>query len=119
MIWQPAAQEPDPLLALAHEAVRTQLFPGETVGVALVAVAGETWREAQLPDGRTVRISLTTAPASELRHGVRACAGIRVTGELLAGDEAYRLAADVVVDLATRAMLACECRLEALGRVGR
>lgn len=106
-------------MALAHEAVRTHLFPGEAVGVRLAAVAGETWREGQLPDGRTVRVALTASPAAETRHGVRACAGIRVTGELVAADEGYRLAADVIVDLATRAMLACECKLESVGRAGR
>ncbi len=119
MIWQPPTREPDPLAALVHEAVRTHLFPGEAVGFRLMTVPGESWREAILPDGSRVRIRLSAGPAAQTAQGRRACAGINVTGELAAGGIGYRVNADVIVDLATRAMLSCESRLEPVGRIGR
>lgn len=119
MIWQPPTREPDPLAALVHEAVRTHLFPGDAVGFRLLTVPGESWRETVLPDGNRVRVRLSANPAAQTEHGRRACAGINVTGELVAGDIGYRVSADVIVDLATRAMLSCESRLEAVGRIGR
>lgn len=116
MIWQPPTRELDPLAALVHEAVRTQVFPGEAFGFHLVAVPGETWREAALPDGLSVRIRLSASPAAQTQRENRACAGIHVSGELVAGDMGYRVIADLIVDLVTRAVLACDSRLEAVGR---
>lgn len=85
--------------------------------MALTACPGESWRGATLPDGTPVRVRLTVSPATRTRRGPRACAGIRVTGELAAGIAAYRVAAEVLVDLATRAILSCEADLEPLGHV--
>jgi hypothetical protein len=119
MIWQPAAQEPDPLTELVHEAVRTQLFPGETVGIRLSPVPGENWREALLPDGRVVRVMLNSSPAETTRHGSRSCASMRVTGQLVAGRDGFQVEAEVVVDLATRAVLSNEFRLVPVGTADR
>ncbi|SFD12148.1 hypothetical protein SAMN05428997_11845 [Bosea sp. CRIB-10] len=116
MTWQPPIRELDPLAALVHEAVRTQVFPGEAFGFHLVSVPGESWREAALPDGRPVRIRLSASPAAQTQRENRACAGIHVSGELVAGEMGYRVSADLIVDLVTRAVLACDSRLEAVGR---
>jgi hypothetical protein len=117
-IWQAPTQEIDPLTELVLEAIRSQVFPIMPVGVAIEAVPGAAWREARLADGRTVRLALTVAPGEQARFGVRACANMRVSGEVAVDDHGYRVASDVIVDLKTRAVLSCDCRLESLGRIG-
>ncbi len=115
-IWQPAAQETDPLTSAVVEAIRTQIFAIAAVGHVIEAMPGG-WRETQLVDGRFVRFALSVAPGEQSRWGVRACATMRVTGEVALADQGYRVASEVVVDLATRAILSCECRLESVGQV--
>lgn len=117
-IWQAPTQEIDPLTEVVLEAIRSQVFPIAPVGVAIEAVPGAAWREARLADGRTVRLALIVTPGEQARFGVRACANMRVSGEVAVDDHGYRVASDVIVDLKTRAILSCDCRLESLGRVG-
>ncbi|TCR64169.1 hypothetical protein [Bosea sp. BK604] len=117
-IWQAPTQEIDPLTEVVLEAIRSQVFPVAPVGVAIEAVPGAAWREARLADGRTVRLALTVAPGEQARFGVRACANMRVSGEVAVDDHGYRVASDVIVDLKTRAVLSCDCRMESLGRIG-
>lgn len=117
-IWQALTQEIDPLTEVVLEAIRSQVFPIAPVGIAIDAVPGAAWREARLADGRTVRLALTVTPSEQARFGVRACANMRVSGEVAVDDHGYRVASDVIVDLKTRAILSCDCRLESLGRVG-
>lgn len=117
MTWQSPTQEPEPLDALLREAVRTQVFPGEPGPFAFAALPDGQGRSAALPDGTPVRVSLAVAPATQTRHGLRACAGIRVTGAMVVNGIGHRIAADVAVDLATRAVLACEVRSEPVGRI--
>lgn len=117
-IWQAPTQEIDPLTEAVLEAIRSQIFPIAPVGVAIEPVPGKDWREARLADGRTARFALAVAPGEQARYGVRACANMRVSGEVAVDDHGYRLTSDVIVDLKTRAVLSCECRLESVGRVG-
>lgn len=117
-IWQAPTQEPDLLSEAVTEAVRSHVFHLDPVGMTLEAVPGTAWREARLADGRTVRLALSTGPGEQTRFGIRASATMRVSGQIAVDDHGYRLSADVVVDLATRAVLACDCRLESVGRVG-
>jgi hypothetical protein len=116
-IWQAPTQEPDALSEAVVEAVRSHVFNLHPVGLALEPVPGTAWREARLVDGRIVRLALSTTPGEQARFGIRASATMRVSGQVSVDDHGYRLSADVVVDLATRAVLACECRLESVGRV--
>lgn len=116
-IWQAPTHEIDPLTEMVLEAIRSQVFPIAPVGVAIGAVPGTDWREARLADGRTVRVALTVAPGEQAHFGVRACAAMRVSGEVAVDDHGYRVASDVIVDLKTRAVLSCDCRLESLGRI--
>lgn len=115
-IWQPATQETDPLTAAVIEAVRTQIFAVAPVG-HVIETAPEGWRETRLPDGRAVRLALTVTPGAQERWGVRASATMHVAGEVAVEDQGYRVASEVVVDVATRAILSCDCRLESVGRV--
>lgn len=117
-IWQAPTQVIDPLTELVLEAIRSQIFAIAPVGVAIESVPGAGWREARLPDGRAVRLALTVSPGEQSRFGVRASANMRVSGEVAVDDSGYRVASDVVVDLKTRAVLSCDCRLENLGRIG-
>lgn len=114
MTWHPAVREPDPLMTLVREAARSHLFPGEPGSTVFAAVRGESWREAILPDGTVVRADLKASPASRRRRGPRACAGIRVAGVLALGRQGHRVEADILIDLATRAILSCEARIESL-----
>ncbi len=114
MTWQPAVREPDSLATLVHDSVRANLFPGELDPRGFRPVPGESWRQAVLPDGTVVRADLAASPATQRRHGPRACAGIRVTGVLTVDRTGYRVAADVCIDLATRAVLSCDARIEAV-----
>ncbi len=116
-IWQSPTREPSPLAVLVHEAVRTHLFPGEPGPVAFVALTDGRGRQASLPDGTAVRISLEAAPATRTRLGQRACAGLRVTGAMVLDGRAHRVVANVAIDLATRAVLSSEARWEEVGRV--
>lgn len=116
-IWQSPTHEPSPLAALVCEAVRTHLFPGEPGPVAFLALPDGKGRQASLPDGTPVRITLEAAPATRTRLGHRACAGLQVTGAMVLDGMAHRLVADVTIDLATRAVLANEVRWEEVGRV--
>jgi len=115
-IWQPAAQETDPLTSAVIEAIRSQIFAIAPVGCVIETMPGG-WRETQLADGRLVRFALSVAAGEQNRWGVRACATMRVSGEVAVEDQGYRVASDVLVDLATRAILSCDCRLESVGRV--
>lgn len=117
-IWQAPTHEPDALSEAVIEAVRSHVFQREPVCLTLESVPGTAWREARLTDGRVVRLALTTGPGEETRYGIRASATIRVSGEVAVDDHGYRLSADVVVDRATRAILACDCRLDSVGRIG-
>lgn len=117
-IWQAPTQEPDLLSEAVTEAVRSHVFHLNPVGMTLEPIPGTDWREIRLADGRIVRLALSTGPGEQTRFGIRASAAMRVSGEVAVDDYGYRLSADVVVDLATRAILACECRLESVGRVG-
>lgn len=117
-IWQAPTQEPDALSEAVIEAVRSHVFQSEPVGMTMVIVPGSAWREAPLADGRVVRLALSTGAGEGTHFGVRASAAIRVSGEVTVDDQGYRLNGDVVVDRATRAILACECRLESVGRIG-
>ncbi len=117
-IWQAPTQEPDLLSEAVIEAVRSHVFQREPIGMTLAVVPGTAWREARLADGRVVRLALSTGAGEETRFGVRASAAIRVSGEVTVDDHGYRLNADIVVDRATRAILACDCRLDSVGRIG-
>lgn len=117
-IWQAPAQASDPLSEVVIEAIRSQVFPIQPVGVPIAQTPGG-WREAQLPDGRTIRMALVIAPGEQARFGARACASMRVSGQVSVDDAGFRVASEVIVDLATRAILSCDCRLESVGRLAR
>ncbi|WP_449411574.1 hypothetical protein [Methylobacterium komagatae] len=121
MTWEIPTQEIEPLARFLREAVRLHLFPGEPGPIPFIpAIEGEDRQaslQAALPDGTPVRVSLATTPAARTRFGPRACASLRVTGVLAAGDRGHRVVAEVLIDLSTRTILRYSARLTEVGRI--
>ncbi len=119
MTWEIPTQEVEPLARFLREAVRLHLFPGEP-GPIPFTIATEGHRDtlqAALPDGTPIRVKLATTPAARTRFGARACASLRVTGVLAAGDRGHRVGAEVLVDLSTHSILHYSARLTEVGRI--
>lgn len=121
MTWEIPTQEIEPLARFLREAVRLHLFPGEPGPIPFIPTTEGEGRhaslQAALPDGTPIRASLATTPAARTRFGPRACASLRVTGFLAAGDRGHRVVAEVLVDLSTRTMLRYSARLTEVGRI--
>lgn len=117
MTWQYPTEELEALDGVLREAVLTHLYPGEAGSISFIPLPDGQGRYTDLPDGTRVRIDVKGTPATQTRHGQRACAGIRVAGVMAMRGVGHRIVADVIVDVATRAVLSCEVRWEGVGRI--
>lgn len=115
--WRPASHEPDPLLEAVNNAARATILPVAAINVPPPSSDGI--RDLQLPDGRQLRIALTAHQMAQETHGVRAVVIYDIGGNALIDRIGYRVTGRAVVDIATRAFLDINCRLETVGSVDR
>lgn len=123
MSWRPLAREPTPLDEAVNAAIRATILPA--VGSRVPPPDAEGVRVITLPDGRVLRIALRAEPSSRAAFGKRDAAFYAVSGNCVldtgvaAERRGYALSGQAVVDIATRAFLHVEHRLETVGAIPR
>lgn len=115
-LWQPATHEIDPLLEAVANAARATILP--TAPINVLPPAADGIRPNRLRDGRELRLQLSTQCLEQRQRGPRTVVVYAVQGHAVVDDCAgYRLTGQAVLDVATRAFLDVQCRLESVGPI--
>lgn len=115
-VWQPATHEIDPLLEAVADAARATIMPTASINVSPPTADGI--RSNRLRDGRELRLQLSTQCLEQRQRGPRTVVVYAVQGSAVVDDRAgYRVTGQAVLDVATRAFLDVQCRLESVGPV--
>lgn len=115
-VWRPATHEIDPLLeAVAHTA-RATILPTASINIPAASVDGI--RSQRLRDGRELRLKLSTHCLEQEQRGPATVVIYALLGNAVVDNRTgYRVTGQAVLDVATRAFLDVECRLEMTGPV--
>ncbi|WP_027522015.1 hypothetical protein [Bradyrhizobium sp. Ec3.3] len=115
-VWRPATREIDPLEEAVANAARATILPTPTINVPRQSSDGI--RTQLLRDGRELRLLLSTQYLKLQQRGPRAVVIYAVRGNAVVDKHiGYRVTGQAVLDVATRAFLDVECRLESAGSV--
>lgn len=116
-VWRPATHEIDPLLeAVASTARATILATASSINAPAASVDGI--RSQRLRDGRDLRLKLSTHCLEQEQRGPGTVVIYALRGNAVVDNRAgYRVTGQAVLDVATRAFLDVECRLEMTGPV--
>ena len=114
-VWRPASHEIDPVLEAVAAAARATILPVATIDTPPASADGI--REVPLADGRRLRMVLSARELSQESRGGRAVIVYAVLGNAVIDRAGYSISGQAVVDVATRAFLDVDCRLESVGTV--
>ncbi|MES5486691.1 hypothetical protein QMZ05_28395 [Bradyrhizobium sp. INPA03-11B] len=115
-VWRPATHEIDPLVEAIANTARATILP--TASINIPPQSADGIHSQRLRDGRELRLCLST---KYLEQGQRAFCTVLVYAlhgnALVDSFMGYRVTGQAVLDVATRAFLDVECRLDPVGPV--
>ncbi|MCA6107942.1 hypothetical protein [Bradyrhizobium cenepequi] len=115
-LWQPATHEIDPLLEAVANAARATILP--TASINAPPPSGDGICSNRLRDGRQLRLQLSAQCLEQRQRGPCTVVVYAVQGNAVVDNRmGYQVTGRAVLDLATRAFLDVECRLESVGTV--
>ncbi len=113
-VWTPPEREIDSLTQGVLDAARATIMPIGEIGV--VRDPGG-WMIVPLKGGGEARVALEARAEGRRRVGSRDAVVYGFSGNASHGRQGYAVEGRATVDVATKAFLECECRLQAVGRV--
>ncbi|WOH63801.1 hypothetical protein [Bradyrhizobium sp. BWA-3-5] len=115
-IWRPATHEIDPLLEAVANAARATILPSASINIPLPSADGI--RSQRLRDGRELRLKLSTQYLERGQRGFCTVLVYALQGNAIVDNcMGYSVTGQALLDVASRAFLDVEFRLESVGPV--
>ncbi|WP_136626327.1 hypothetical protein [Bradyrhizobium macuxiense] len=115
-VWRPASHEIDPLVEAIANTARATILPTASINIPPPSADGV--HSQRLRDGRELRLSLSTQYLEREQRALCTVLVYALHGNAIVDNSlGYRVTGQAVLDIATRAFLDVECRLDPAGRI--
>lgn len=114
-VWRSATHEIDPLIEAICNTARASILP--TASINIPPPSADGIHSQRLRDGRELRLSLSSQYLERRRREFGTVLVYALHGNAVVDrSRGYRVTGRAMLDVATRAFLDVECRLDAVGR---